>query len=327
MSAPYAVLGQGSIGRRHAEILVGLGVPVRIWDPAGVAQAPNGAVACATEEEALHGAVGAVVASPTSEHVGQAIRALETGCHVLVEKPLALTEAEAERVVDAARSAECGLYVAMNLRHHPGPRAVRDAVMAGAIGEPLVAEVSFGSWLPGWRPDTDYRFSYSARAELGGGVLLDVVHEVDYSLWALGPVREVGALLAHVSQLEMDVEDVALMHLSFESGAVASVVLDYLDHSYRRGCRIVGSEGSVVWRWEDECVRVLRKGREVEERAAPSDVAPSYRRQAEAFVGAVETGGSDVLVEGSAALHTHAVLDAARRASEEKRVIALAARK
>jgi predicted dehydrogenase len=311
----FAVLGQGSIGRRHAGLLRELGHWVVTFDPIADADTRD-------ERAALEAADAAVVASPTSEHLDQARRAVAAGCHVLVEKPLSTAAAGVDALLAEATAGGRLLAVAMNLRFHPGPRGVRDAIAAGEIGRPLTAAVSFGSYLPDWRPEADYRRSYSARSELGGGVLLDVVHELDYATWALGEVVEVSAWLERVSDLEIDVEDVALLHLRHASGALSSVQLDYLDRSYRRGCRVVGSEGTVSWDWGEEAVTVLRPGREPERRPAPSDVQAAYRAQAAAFAAAVGGGGGG-LVSGEEGLAALRVIDAARESSATRRAVTL----
>lgn len=311
-----AVLGQGSIGRRHAGNLLELGHEVVAWDP--VAEVLEGVLGAPSSEAALTDADVAIIASPSSDHAGQALQALEHDCHVLVEKPLALTSAEADPILALAAERGLVLAVAMNLRFHPAVRAVREAVVTGVIGRPLVARAWFGSWLPSWRPGVDYRTSYSARRELGGGVMLDAIHEVDYLTWILGPVASVGATLAQVSDLEIDVEDVAQIQLRFASGTEAVLTLDYLDRSYDRGCRIVGTAGTVEWSWPGACVRTLDADGETTVLDSPSDVSPTYVAEIAAFLSAA-SGGTGDLTSGADGRHAVAVVDAARRSSRTGR--------
>lgn len=307
-----AVLGQGSIGRRHASLLVDEGCRVLVWDPAPAADAVAGTMIVEDAASALAGANVAVVASPSLLHLEQLALALDHGCDVLVEKPLAVSADGVEELIRRADSDRRIAATAMNLRFHPGPSAVREVVVSGAIGRPLVAHATCGSYLPGWRPGTDYRRAYSARADLGGGILLDAIHEVDYVTWTLGDAVEVGGWMAHVSDLEIDVEDVALLTLRHESGALTTIDLDFLDRSYRRGMRVVGSEGSVDWSWQREDVRILTAERE-RVIAAPSDVAPSYRAQMRAFLESVrERHLAPTLCDLAAGLRAVRIADAAR---------------
>lgn len=321
------MLGQGSIGRRHARLLVELGCDVIVHDPAASEAVVAGVRWAAGEDEALAGAGAAIVASPTSEHLAQTRRAIAAGCHVLVEKPLAVSADGVDALLEAADAAGVAVAVAMNLRFHPGPVGVRAAVLAGEIGEVLVGHITCGTYLPDWRPQVDYRQSYSARSELGGGVLLDVVHEVDYAGWIMGDVVEVSAWLGRVSALEIDVEDVALLQLRHAGGAVSTIALDYLDRSYRRGCRIVGSEASVEWSWAEEQIRLLGPGGSAEERDAPSAVDPAYRAQLAEFVDVAtrgrETLAGSRLVPAHEAARTMRLLDAARTSAASGRRVTL----
>jgi predicted dehydrogenase/RimJ/RimL family protein N-acetyltransferase len=297
-----AVLGQGSIGRRHAGLLRELGADVVTFDPFSEADT-------ADEAAALRGADAAVVASPSSEHEAQALRCIVAGVPTLVEKPLALDAWGAARVDRAAERAGVGVAVAMNLRHHPGVQGVRAALPE--IGRPLRAAVWCGSWLPGWRPGADYRESYSARSALGGGVLLDAIHEIDELTWLLGRVRTVSALLPRVSDLEIDVEDVAELQLELASGVPATVTLDYLDRSYHRGARVVGADATVAWDWTAEQVRVDDGAGDARGLPAPGDAAPTYRAELAALLEAVAEGGMAGATPAEAH-HALQVVDAAR---------------
>jgi predicted dehydrogenase len=312
-----AVLGQGSIGRRHAGLLVAQGCRVLVWDPAPAGEAVPGTTGAADAASALAEADAAVIASPSLLHLEQLALALDHACDVLVEKPLAVSAEGVAELVARAQADGRIAATAMNLRFHPGPAAVREVLESGAIGRPLVAHATFGSHLPGWRPDTDYRRAYSARADLGGGILRDAIHEIDYVTWMLGDAVEVGGWMEHVSDLELDVEDVALLTLRHASGALTTIDLDFLDRSYRRGIRIVGSDGSVDWSWAREDVRVLAAGSE-RVIAAPSDVAPSYGEQMRAFLASVRARRlAPPLCDLAAGLRAVRVADAARASARD----------
>jgi predicted dehydrogenase/RimJ/RimL family protein N-acetyltransferase len=319
-----AVIGQGSIGRRHAAILLEMGQQVVVYDIADSAAPPPGVRRAANRASALSGADAAVIASPSSEHVHDAAAAIELGVPVLVEKPLATDAVLAAELDCLARARGVLLSVAQSMREHAGVRAVAAELETGSLGRVLRAAAWCGSWLPGWRPDSDYRASYSASAVLGGGVLLDVaVHELDYLLWLLGPAVSVTALARRVSDLQIDVEDVAVILLELRDGAIAEVVVDYFDHSYHRGVRIVGSTGTLEWNWEAGCISRRDASGRQSQSDVDSDVEPAYRRQMERFLAAVR-GEAPVAVTADAARHVLEVIDAARTSSARGRRVALA---
>lgn len=280
-----AVLGQGSAGSRHAEDLAAAGCEVVSYDPR---QVGDGAASAA---EAVAAADAVVVASPSSVHAEQTLLALESERPVLVEKPLATTEADARRIVALAGTGAAPCGVAMNLRFHPGALALYDLVRGGAVGDVLYGCASFGYDLRRWRPQTDYRLGYSARAELGGGIVLDAIHELDLVLWILGPVASVVAETAVTDVLEADVEHVAAAVLRMCSGALVTVDVNFVEASYRRRMLVAGSLATAVWDWGTGSVVLLRD--EDEERIDVAyDVRDTYRAVTSDFLSAVTDGRS-----------------------------------
>ncbi|MDQ1532627.1 MAG: hypothetical protein QOF28_388 [Actinomycetota bacterium] len=249
---------------------------------------------------------GVVVASPTVHHAKQTEAALATGARVLVEKPLACSCAE---VPDVALSDR--VCVGYNLRFVEPLMQLIDAVHAGEIGEIRTARVWFGSWLPGWRAH-DYRDTYSARRNLGGGVLLDAIHELDEVVWLFGDDRfEVaGALVQQLGDLEVDVEDSVRALLVHASGAPVEIALDYLSRAYRRGIEVVGSTATLRYDWVSE--RLEREGPDgrASDLVAP-DVDRAYADEARAFVAWI-AGGPPLPVSGTNAMASLGLADRIR---------------
>jgi predicted dehydrogenase len=284
-----AVLGLGSAGSRHARNLLELGHEIVGFDP-GAAHPPDTVARAHSAEEAVRSAEAVVVATPSALHAEHALLAVRLGKHVLVEKPVATSAKDAEEIADAADRAGVTCAVAMNLRFHPPLEALKRLVDEGRLGTPYLAETAFGYDLRLWRPGTDYRESYSARADLGGGILLDAVHELDYLLWLLGPVATVAAETARVSELEIDVEDVALALLRFDSGALATVSVNFVEPAYRRGCVLVGSDAVARWSWGRDAIELSGREGPFQHVAAAGEFADTYVAVARDFVESVETG-------------------------------------
>ena len=151
--------------------------------------------------------------------------------------------------------------VGLNMRFHPGLQLVKSLLEENRIGRVLSVQAQLGQYLPDWRPEQDYRANYGARRDQGGGVILDVIHELDYIQWLIGKVHQVGCLAGHVSSLEIETEDVAEIQLLFKNGAIGNVHLDYLQRSPIRTCRIVGEEGTIVWDYYQEEVQLFEASR------------------------------------------------------------------
>jgi predicted dehydrogenase len=127
---------------------------------------------------------------------------------------------------------------------------LRAQLRSGRIGEVFGARAEWGEYLPDWHPWEDYRQSYSARADLGGGVILTLIHPVDYMLWLFGNVERVHASVARVPSLQTAADDDwADITLEFASGAIGQVHLDYLQKPPVHTLHVWGDAGRAMWNY------------------------------------------------------------------------------
>lgn len=260
------MIGCGSIGSRHARNLRGLGcASIRLFDVDGdraaSVAAEIGGVAAAGIEEALDAEPGvALVCSPPALHAEHARRALEAGWDLFVEKPVAVTAAEAAAL--AALAEQCGAVslVGFNFRFEPGLQRVHRLLRDGDLGRPLAIRAIVGQYLPDWHPWEDYRRGYSARRELGGGVLLDNSHEIDMLIWLFGDPESVWCQGGTVGELGIETEDLAQLSLVLPGPALAQLQLDYLQRSPRRELEIACTNGTIRWRYDERRLELYRPG-------------------------------------------------------------------
>jgi len=241
------VVGLGSIGRRHLQNwrTLGLGEINAARDFPDLADALS-----RTRADVV------LVTNPTSLHVETAMAAVQAGAHVLIEKPLSHTLDKVPELIKEAESRGRKLAVGYNLRFHRGLQRLRELVQGGRIGRPLTARAEVGEYLPDWHPWEDYRQSYSARPDLGGGPVLTLSHDLDALCWVLGrPTRVIG-LAARAGSLEIQTEEAAELAMTFEGGALGSVHVDYVRREPRRFLEVAGDDGLV--RWEYEANRLLQ---------------------------------------------------------------------
>jgi predicted dehydrogenase len=259
------VVGAGSIGRRHLRNLRALGVEtLAACDPASnnLAEAVKESSVEAYDDfgQALQATRPEVVfvCTPPVSHVSIALQAVRHGAHVFIEKPLSNELEGVDELIGLLRTTQRVAQVGYNLRFHPGLQKVKELVDKGTIGRVLWARIEAGQYLPDWRPGRDYRLNYTARRDQGGGIILDGSHELDYAIWIMGRPSEVQCMAGRVSSLETDVEDCATLLLRFETGAQADVHMDFVQRGYARACKIAGEDGSVLWDYEQNHVRVYR---------------------------------------------------------------------
>ena len=161
-----------------------------------------------------------VICTPSGQHAAQAIEAIRAGKHVLVEKPMALTLADADRMIHEARQAGVSLGVVYQRRHDPTFRSVQQAVAHGALGE-----LTAGSLVLPYFRDQSYYDSAAWRGTWaldGGGVLMNQgIHLIDLLVWFLGDVEVIQAQAATLKR-SVQVEDTVVATLEFASGAVGT---------------------------------------------------------------------------------------------------------
>jgi predicted dehydrogenase len=255
------VAGCGSIGRRHLQNLrvLGAGELGVVESDAGRREHAASELGIATFVELSEGLRWApdfvVIATPTHLHVAQATEVASRGLALFIEKPLSHTPAGLAELSDVIQQRGLVSMVGCNMRFHPGPRKIKELLDQGRLGRVLCARIHAGSYLPAWRPGTDYRSNYAARQETGGGCILDCIHEIDLARWYLGDVRDVFCAAGHLSSLEIATEDVAVLVSRHWSGALSEVHLDYVQRTYERGCQIAGEDGSLFWDFREKQVR------------------------------------------------------------------------
>jgi predicted dehydrogenase len=190
----------------------------------------------------------AIIANPTSLHLPVARAAAEAGCHLFIEKPISHTFEGVAEFLDLVERRNLVTFVGYQWRFHPLLERLKQTLGGRSIGQVVSVLAEFGEYLPGWHPYEDYRQSYAARRELGGGVLLTQIHDFDYLGWLFGWPRRVFCAGGKLSSLEIDVEDTAstLLECDMDGRRVpVHVHQDYVQRPPVRGCRIIGEAGRI----------------------------------------------------------------------------------
>jgi len=262
------VVGLGSIGRRHLANLRALIPDSHITllrhkhynTEEEILSVPD-AIVYELEDAIAHKPDVALLACPAPTHVniGQALA--QQGVHLFIEKPISDQLDGVSELIDIAKRGSLVLMVGYNFRFYEPLQKLRRAIVGGLIGRPLFFRAEAGQFLPEWRSSTDYTTSVSARAELGGGVILELSHEIDYVRWLFGEIRSVQAKAAKLSDLEIDVEDTVEIIVECESGVVGSIHLDMIQRPCRRGCQVIGTEGALGWDYGTHSVKLWSNAR------------------------------------------------------------------
>lgn len=248
----FLIIGFGSIGRRHAQNLLELGQTDLLVYRTGHSTLPpemhlDLPVETDLERAFAHQPDAVIVANPTALHLPVSIRAAQQGCHIFLEKPISHSLEGIAELQQAVRQNGVKVFVGFQYRFHPAIQTIRSWLREGKIGRPLWARAHWGEYLPDWHPWEDYRRSYSARRDLGGGVLLTLCHPFDYLNDLFGRATQVSAFVGKTGDLEIEVEDTVEAILHYPDSFVATVHLDYLQRPPTHTLEICGTRGTLRW--------------------------------------------------------------------------------
>ena len=248
----YAVIGMGSIAKRHLKNLRLLYPDAELYAVSSSGrnqELPAGVKAIVSLDELIRlNPDYVIIASPAPYHTITARQLLENNIPVLIEKPLASDSEDAAEFLEFCLSEQYPkAAVGYCLRFLPAANAVKTFLEREGLGTIYNVISQVGQYLPDWRSDKHYKDSVSAKNELGGGALLELSHELDYLIWLLGSVTLQHSWLRTTAELGIEVEEIADLVLTTESGIHISVHLDFIQKTTQRKCEFIGEKGTLVW--------------------------------------------------------------------------------
>jgi predicted dehydrogenase len=252
MSLRVLVTGRGSIAQRHVRHLRQQRPEAVVGVVSGTGTVDAALEPCEILADFAQGLAwrpdAVIIASVSSRHANELQACLESGLPCLVEKPLVTQRAALSQVLAASSRAtrHAAVSVGCNLRYLQVLARVRSMLNDGALGTIVRAHLEVGQELAQWRPARDATASYSADPEQGGGVVFDLVHEIDMALWLLGPLTVRAAVGGRLGSLEIRSDDVHVALLQASNGAPVTVSLDYVSCLPVRRYVFVGSNGTLT---------------------------------------------------------------------------------
>jgi predicted dehydrogenase len=322
------IVGCGSIGRRHATNLHAIGVnDLLLFDTdhrrSEALASGLGVKSFNTLESAYKERPdAAMICVPTGLHTQLAREALEQGCHLFIEKPISHSLDGVAEFVNEAEQRRRVLLVGYNFRFDPLADELAKCIRAGRIGHVTSARLHSGCYLPSRHPWEDYRTGYAARQELGGGVILDAVHELDLALWLFGEPDKVYCAGGKLSRLEIDVEDTAEIVLSYRS-SVVSIHLDYVQQPAERRGEVTGERGQIK---VDLFSRELRyfdgQNRQWHTRGDYCPLEDAYKLEVRHFLDCLQ-GRSKPRVDGATAIQSLRLAEAAKQSMQFGRPVCM----
>jgi len=244
VSGAVLVTSFGSIGRRHVKNLLDIGIT-----PFVLTEYPDPkaeAIFISRLENLSKDVKYAIVCSPTYRHLDDIVRLSALGIkNFLVEKPIEKDLKRAEEILSLAHKEKLDIHIAYNMRYLLCFNVIKKFAEANRLAIRIV-EICKGEYLADWRPHKDYRKSYSVHRAEGGGVDLDLSHEIDYMLWLFGEPLGQEILKAKVSDLKMDSDDIFVGTYKYSSFVVV-VKLDCIRRKKERYLRIICENGNTLY--------------------------------------------------------------------------------
>jgi len=315
-----AIIGLGSIGRRHLRLIKEIRPDIRIVVVrSGQGKAYNKdlmdvEVVYSISDAINKGIQAAIISSPATHHLDQSLEFARHGVHLLIEKPISHTLNKIDELIKVLNKNKLTAMVGYVLRYNLGAIQFKKWLGDKSIGKILHARIECGSYLPDWRPDQDYRKTVSALSDLGGGVLLELSHELDYLYWFFGRPKYVQAKIRNSGVLDIDVEDQADLLITSNQGYCISVQIDFNRQHVERKCKVLTTKGELTWDAVNNCVIQKIKNKNSVCYRYNNERDYIYRTQLEVFIDCIENNNKPkVTVEDGACVME--LIDAARTAS------------
>ena len=234
------IVGLGSIGKKHVKAIQSILPDAEIFalrSKINVEKLKGVTNIFDLEEVATVKIDFAIIANPTSEHKKTISQLIPFGFPLFIEKPL-YSYLDIEDLIALINKKEIGTYVACNLRFLDCIKFIKAKLPHMPNKKLNEVNVYCGSYLPDWKPGIDFRKTYSAKENLGGGVHLDLIHELDYLYWLFGIPKSVTSKFKSQSSLNISSFDYANYVLDYD-GFCAEVVLNYYRRDPKRTLEVV----------------------------------------------------------------------------------------
>ena len=195
-----------------------------------------------------------VISTPSSMHLEYAQLCASKGINVFVEKPISNSLEGLQTLRDTVERNNVAIQVGFQRRFHPHLSKVKEIIKSGRIGQVLTVNFTVASYIPRWHPYENYLDLYACRKELGGGVLLTEIHEIDLAIWYFGMPKSVVCIGGTYSDVGMDVEDTVRLTLDYTNFSV-QINLTFWQKHHERTLSISGEEGFLSWNQDSDLLK------------------------------------------------------------------------
>ena len=199
----------------------------------------------------------AFISNETSKHISVGIKLAKKGIDIFIEKPLSNSLHDIKEFEKIIINKKLISMVGCNFRFFPPFKEIRKLVDKKIMGQIYSIQLENNSYLPDWHPYENYEKGYAANKNLGGGVTLTQIHELDYLCWVFGLPIEVTTIVDKISSLKIDVDDISESILKFANSSIAKIHLDFIQRPFYKSCKIIGSKGIISWNSDENEIKLF----------------------------------------------------------------------
>jgi predicted dehydrogenase len=262
------VIGYGSIGRRHILnllkytnfkiLLLSKRKKISKNDFKGISQnilSSRLEISHSLEKSLLLNPKIAFISNETSKHISVGIKLAKKGIDIFIEKPLSNSSNGIKQFEKIIIDKKLISMVGCNFRFFPPFKEIKKLLNKKITGKTYSIQLENSSYLPDWHPYENYEKGYAAKKNLGGGVTLTQIHELDYLCWFFGLPIEVTTIMDKISSLKINVDDISESILKFANSSIAKIHLDFIQKPSYKSCKIIGSKGIISWNSDENEIK------------------------------------------------------------------------
>jgi len=260
------IVGFGSIGRRHANnILQNTNSKVMILSNRknidftefhnyhlykNRIQIYNNFECCIKEKPSV-----AFITNETSLHVDFALKLARMNVDLFIEKPLSNSMKNLISLGKIINKNNLIVMVGCNFRFYPPIMKIKEIIDKKLLGKVISVQSENSSYLPDWHPKENYTKSYAARKELGGGVTLTQIHELDFLIYIFGKINSICSIVGKFSRLKVSADDICTCIMKSKNNAIIELHLDFFSKPYYKRLKIRGTKGTLIWNSDDNNIQ------------------------------------------------------------------------
>ena len=256
------VCGVGSIGERHINNLISLGYEEIILyrsSNSKLRSIKNNLQTFSDLSIALKEKPDiALITNPTSLHIDTAIECAKANCHLFIEKPLSNNLNKVDVLSNLVSEKKLVCMVGFMYRYHPLIKKIKSIIDNVSLGELIHIRSTWGEYLPDWHPWEDYRTSYAAKKNLGGGPSATLSHDIDLAIWfADSGIKKSINFENYKSDLEVDTSHGNDVLIEFNNGVTANIHIDFFQKPYRKEYEVIFKGGRVKFDYYENKLEVF----------------------------------------------------------------------